>query len=79
MILYPDLSPADSKFLSSSTLQGATLSKISSEAFLMHDCAQPSPVGGVEKEKNLAGGIETYFKNTTQHNNNIKKKKTLIF
>lgn len=46
----------------------------------MHDCAQPSPVGGVEKERNLAGGIETYFKNTTQHNNNNKKKKkTLIF
>ena len=46
--------------------------KKSSESFIMHDCTQPSPVGGMEEERNLARGIET-LKNKTQHNNNVKK------
>ena len=38
----------------------------------MHDCTQPSAVGGMEEERNLARVIET-LKKKTQHNNNVKK------
>lgn len=61
LICYYHLSPAEYEILVLlCSSREATLSEKSSEAFLMHDCAQPSSVGGVEEERNLAKGTETY-------------------
>lgn len=60
-ISYPGLSPLEYQIPVLLHTSGELLFlKKSSEAFIKHDCAQPRPVGGMEEERNLARGIETY-------------------